>query len=474
MGGSGAQCDGDCHEGSIVNDPVSMLDGRVTMFPGDCLVVLATLPENSVDCVVCDPPYHLLTTVSRYAKTRLDGDGTNEKRAREGADCFGRSSKGFMGKAWDGGDVAFRPETWAAVLRVLKPGGHLCAFSATRTYHRMASAIEDAGFELRDMIAWLYGSGFPKSHDVSKGIDKALGRERAKVLIPAGQVRNPKTTGGGKDGAEGASRPFIVKAIEDGFHEAVSDEAVSDEAVSDEAVFWQGWGTALKPAIEPICLARKPLAAPSVAANVLKHGTGALHVDACKVEARKARKTATGGMSSKASPIFGAFNNGKAEPFETTLGRWPANVVHDGSDEVVEAFPDGVGNSARASTGGFDDSGSAARFFYSAKADGDDRLGSKHPTVKPVDLMRWLVRLTCPPGGVVLDPFAGTGTTGEAAWREDKRAWLIEREAEYQADIVKRMDLATASRQERLRAHGKGRAANDAGPLFTQDENGAT
>lgn len=422
----------------------TLANGRVTLHCGDCLDVLATLPENSVDSVCTDPPYHLTSIVKRFGK---------EGSAPAKGGVYGRSSTGFMGKQWDGGDVAFRPETWAAVYRVLKPGGHLLAFSGTRTYHHMASAIAEAGFDVRDMIAWMYATGFPKS----------------------------KNVGG-------------------------------------------GWGSALKPALEPICLARKPLIG-TIAENVIAHGTGALNIDGCRV--------GTGGDKGqwpvterrKTHDIIGNF--AEHATTDTTKGRWPANVVHDGSPEVVAAFPDapgqqyatgpqyersqnnvtfkisGVsaaqprgdsGSAARffASFNGRDGEASAerrytdegatsfsalpgarrdkeppARFFYTAKADGDDRLGSKHPTVKPLDLMQYLVRLVTPKGGVVLDPFAGTGTTGEAAFREGMRAVLIEREPEYQADIRRRMSLVLGGPDERkyasLKAKGK---VEDAGPLF--------
>jgi len=207
----------------------SFLDNRVILHAGDCMEILAGLEECSIDSVVCDPPYHLTSIVKRFGSA----NAAPAKSGKSGA--YKRASAGFMGKQWDGGDIAFTPELWALVWRTLKPGGHLVAFSGTRTYHRMACAIEDAGFEIRDQLAWCYGSGFPKSHDVSKAIDRTLGCERAKVRVE--NPRNPKATGGGRDGAEGATRPWIESAMERGFHEAVSDEAVS----------WRGWGTALKP-----------------------------------------------------------------------------------------------------------------------------------------------------------------------------------------------------------------------------------
>ena len=368
--------------------------------------VLAGLPDNSIDAVVTDPPYHLTSIVKRFGKTSQADDNITSDRARRGADGIARLSRGFMGKQWDGGDIAFRPELWAEVLRVLKPGGHMVAFSGTRTYHRMAVAIEDAGFEIRDQIGWCFGSGFPKSHNIGNG-----------------------------------------------------------------------WGTALKPAWEPICLARKPLSEATVAANVLRWGTGALNIDATRI--------ANGGDEPRGltSKLDTNMHEGWARPWmedraevqkrhddaierANSLGRWPANLCHDGSPEVLAGFPETTsavssgdnfknsmfagGRDTKAQIG-LGNSGSAARYFYTAKADWDDRLKSKHPTVKPVDLMQWLVRMVCPKGGRVLDPFAGTGTTGAAAWIEGCRAVLIERESEYQADIERRMELLLSGPDERSR-----------------------
>jgi site-specific DNA-methyltransferase (adenine-specific) len=402
-----------------VKSSETFLDGRVTLHPGDCLDVLARLDECSVDSVVCDPPYHLTSIVKRFGSD----DAKPAMAGKSGA--YKRASAGFMGKQWDGGDVAFRVETWTAVLRVLKPGGHCVAFSGTRTYHDMATAIAGAGFEIRDQLAWIYGSGFPKSHNIG-----------------------------------------------------------------------DGWGTALKPAWEPICLARKPLIG-TVAANVQAHGTGAINVDGCRVEGTETITTHSRGDAEHFAKRPGertVLESGRVVPQNREefvgnprTGRWPANIIHDGSQEVVAAFPeskDGVagartgqngevlksGLGAQAAWGGYSGEGSAARFFYTAKADADDRIGSKHPTVKPVDLMQWLVRLVTPKGGLVLDPFAGTGTTGEAAFREGMRAVLIELEAEYQDDIRRRMKLCLAGPDERaresLKAKGKTESA-DSLPLFS-------
>jgi DNA modification methylase len=389
------------------------LDGKVTLHGGDSREVLATLETASVDSVVCDPPYGL----------------------------------DFMGRAWDSLDGApFAMEFWAEVLRVLKPGGHLVAFSGTRTYHRLACAIEDAGFEIRDQLAWVYGSGFPKSLDVSKAIDKAAGAEREVV----GKVQRFGREGRKSYGAvEGHVWSTGVSSVEEG---GVTITAPATSAARE----WSGWGTALKPAWEPIVLARKPLIG-TVAANVLAHGTGAINVDGCRIESDGGHKREFQPTNNERSVY------GEQRGFQPTNadGRWPANLIHDGSAEVVGMFPEssitgarrdphkpfdrqggGIGPANNHAGAEYTDAGSAARFFYTAKADADDRLGSKHPTVKPLDLMQWLVRLVTPKGGTVLDPFSGTGTTGEAAWREGMRAILIEREEEYQQDIARRLELA--------------------------------
>jgi site-specific DNA-methyltransferase (adenine-specific) len=391
----------------------SFLDGKVTLHRGDCLEVLPLLEANSIDSCVTDPPYHLTSIVKRYSNGDAKTENSIKLHGTQKVSPYMRGAKGFMGKQWDGGDIAFRPETWAEVLRVLKPGAHLIAFSGTRTYHRMACAIEDAGFEIRDQIGWCYGSGFPKSHNIGNG-----------------------------------------------------------------------WGSALKPAWEPIVLARKPLSESSIAANVLKHGTGGINVDGCRVgvasdDANHRHNPSEG--NGGANSIFGVGgHNGNLQ----ATGRWPANLIHDGSEEVLAGFPESDGcqphtiNSANAvydgwgsitnkngETVGYSGKGSAARFFYTAKADADDRLGSKHPTVKPLDLIQYLVRLITPLGGCVLDPFAGTGTCGEAAFREGAKAVLVEREAEYQADIVKRMGLCLSGPEERRAASVKQLPPDDL-PMF--------
>ena len=239
------------------------LDGRVTLHVGDCREVIRSLPDACIDSVVTDPPYALVSIVKRFANSPRSEATENTENP------YGRTGRGFMGQRWDNGETAFASEFWADVLRVLKPGGHVIAFSGTRTYHRMVVAIEDAGFEIRDQIGWLYGSGFPKSHDVSKGIDKAAGAVRE-------VVGKREVTGRlAAMSAQSATHPS-------GNKENYWSGDILGEPATDAAREWQGWGTALKPAWEPICLARKPLVG-TVAANVLEHGTGALNIGACRV-----------------------------------------------------------------------------------------------------------------------------------------------------------------------------------------------
>jgi hypothetical protein len=514
---------------------------------GDCIAEMRAMDDACVDAIVTDPPYEL----------------------------------GFMGKSWDASGIANSVEMWREALRVLKPGGHMLAFSGTRTYHRMVCAIEDAGFEIRDCIrslngqdhypAWMYGTGFPKSLDVSKAIDKAAGAEREVI----GQTRGGVKPNGG--------------LCEGGLTEADKMHNVTAPA-TPEAQQWAGWGTALKPAWEPICVARKPLSEKTVAANVLKYGCGAINIDACRVSSVTGQqpiigdawendlslcascavdaesKTKHGSLGTKASTAtnsvaptsnargamslhgigkmdtgcsdgmrlddmsissnIGASGKMPTDPCQTDTksttttktgattglvtcsscgkqitsrttsgnttaerkslpqdgnssvnaapeGRFPANVIHDGSDEVLAAFA-AFGESKSAKGGsfqremtsrgyeggglgqrkadaheavaiekpGYGDAGSPARFFYSAKASKADRADSKHPTVKPLSLMKYLCRLVCPPGGTVLDPFAGSGTTLQAAMEEGFSAIGIEQSAEYVTDIRNRIGAA--------------------------------
>jgi site-specific DNA-methyltransferase (adenine-specific) len=418
-----------------------------TLHLGDCLDILRTMPDNSVDAVVTDPPYGL----------------------------------SFMGKRWDY-DVPSE-DIWRECLRVLKPGGHLLAFAGTRTQHRMAVRIEDAGFEIRDMIAWVYGSGFPKSLDVSKALDKMAGAEREII----GKQKRSQVA------SEGWDRPLKQEAMK------ASGSTVAEFNITAPATpaarQWQGWGTALKPALEPITVARKPFTG-TVAANVLQWGTGGVNVDGCRVGTEVI--TTQGG--DKFPKLYGKYQTAKESQH---TGRFPANLIHDGSDEVVGMFPESNGMARGtlrrgATTGvsiggkgrygsvepqdaeaGYGDSGSAARFFYCAKASKRDRdegcegmeakarptMGSgiggqpdqtiannrnHHPTVKPTDLMRYLCRLVTPPEGTVLDPFMGSGSTGKAAVLEGFNFIGIEREPEYLEIAQARITHAQEQKESRL------------------------
>jgi len=365
----------------------------------DALQALKHLPDASIDAVVCDPPYglsntdpaHVVETLTRWAAGERD---------------YVPTGKGFMGKAWD----AFvpPPAVWDECLRVLKPGGHLLAFAGSRTFDLMTLSVRFAGFDIRDSIAWLYGSGFPKSRNVGKEVS--------------------------------------------GF---------------------DGWGTALKPAFEPVVVARKPLDG-TVAANVLAHGTGALNIDACRVATDDALPGA-GGERVTDNEVYGKGLGVSSGRSAELGGRWPANVVLDehaaaALDEQVGPLTSGKGNVRKESgadrngnTGAaygaesrpagsamvsYGDSGGASRFFYQAKAptrerptySREDGTRVAHPTVKPVSLMRWLVRLVTPPGGTVLDPFAGSGATVEAALAEGFDVLAVEREADYLPLIQQRID----------------------------------
>jgi DNA modification methylase len=375
---------------------------RVSVYWGDSRVVLADLPDSSVDAVVSDPPYALVSIVRRFG---------GENAAPAAGDVYRRASAGFMGKTWDTGETAFDPAFWVEVLRVAKPGAHMILSAGTRSYHRLACAVEDAGWEIRDMLAWLYGSGFPKSHDMAKAID----RERGLCGLTAANGAPVRRIKPGADQEKDGS----WEKLDDRLYQPGSYMPASAEAEE-----WLGWGTALKPALEPLLLARKPVVG-TVAGNLQANGTGALNIDACRIAAAIDDVRAGGFGAGKRPWEKGAVGSNTIS-VTGDLGRWPANVLHDGSDEVAACFPPS-------------DEGSAARFFYSAKADTDDRLGSEHPTVKPVDLMAWMVRLITPGGGLVLDPFAGSGATGMACLREGFRAILIERERAYVDDINRRI-----------------------------------
>ena len=370
-------------------------DGDVTVYEGDCVEVMAEVPAESVDAVVCDPPYALA----------------------------------FMGRGWDAyGPREFQAwcEIWAReALRVLRPGGHLLAFGGTRTFHRLTCGIEDAGFEIRDCLSWLYGSGFPKSLDVSKAIDRAAGAEggygEPKSAAHAGWIDRGRMRG--DEGHDGYQRPWM----QDG--EAVDRNARKYLPATEAAATWEGWGTALKPGWEPIVLARKPLAG-TVAANVQQHGTGALNIDGCRVGTHgySQEEWTAKGASRTTGTTYGAHR-----PSDTPLpaGRWPANVV---LDEAAARMLD-------------DQAGGPSRFFYTAKASRKDRntngVNNTHPTVKPTALMRWLIRMVCPVDGVILDPFGGSGTTGVAARAEGVKCIMVEREAEYLSIIAGRLRALT-------------------------------
>ncbi len=411
---------------------------------GDCRERLKELPDNSIDSIVTDPPYEL----------------------------------GFMGKSWDASGVAYDVTVWQECLRVLKPGGHLLSFGGSRTYHRMACAIEDAGFQIRDQIMWVYGSGFPKSLNISKAIDKAAGAER-------------EVTGERRGVVKGTGGRYNWHTDEDSTGQTIIQDTAPSTA---EAEVWDGWGTALKPAHEPIVLARKPLVG-TVANNVLKHGVGGINIDGCRVG------EGTGESKTVQYPDIRGnnYNNasGTIEYTVTSQGRFPANFIHDGSEEVLELFPDTKGGTWNTTKGarhfnndgeptGYATSksdsstGSAARFFYCAKASkkdrnegldpdlfplqnytdankmggagdtmltgsGNPRDGRKHnhhPTVKPTDLMRYLCRLITPPNGTVLDPFTGSGSTGRAAVLEGFSFIGVEQSEEYIAIAEARIQSA--------------------------------
>jgi site-specific DNA-methyltransferase (adenine-specific) len=422
---------------------------------GDCLQALKTLESESIDACVTDPPYEL----------------------------------GFMGKAWDSTGIAYNVNLWREIYRVLKPGAYLLAFGGSRTYHRMACAIEDAGFEIRDQIQWIYGSGFPKSLDVSKAIDKASGVVREDKFEGLG--RNIGPTGNKKCEACGK---WLVSGT------PCQCPRPQDLPQSDEAKQWNGFGTALKPAHEPICMARKPLEKGlTVAQNVLKWGTGAINIDGCRIN----YEVVDGGSLATNPQLRSHINAGNGgniiahEPDRRVVvpnqsGRFPANVIHDGSGEVLAGFPQQTSgaNPTRRGTAKFKnaygefagqeeceaargaESGTAARFFYTAKASvtdreqgcdglddktlaysnqaqaetarGNDHKGKSginttkqrknhHPTVKPTDLMQYLCRLVTPPGGLILDPFLGSGSTAKAALIERFKIIGIEIDHEYAA-----------------------------------------
>ena len=470
---------------------------------GDCIEEMQKLIDDGkqVDSVVTDPPYHLTSIVERFGK---EGSAP----AQEGTDgAFKRASTGFMGKEWDGGDIAFRKETWELAYKLLKPGGHLLAFSASRNYHRMAVAIEDAGFEIRDQIMWIYGSGFPKSLNIGKQIDKRRGNNDTirvwlkslgsrEELAKAAQVtprqidhfigentpcpqtltyerfilicdyfKNypdwsdsmfPKT--GKKVGEKKHSRSGgddYAKIVGSKSNQKIED---MNELATDKAKQWEGWGTALKPAHEPIVMARKPLSESSIVGNVLKHGTGGINIDASRVQYADENdrsgwhKTGGGGKGYQDTSTFKIRKITPEEIQERTKdGRFPANVIHGGLEtewaryfycpktsksernvglDNFTAKPMAWGNQAKAELkrGNLDFKGNQGDGSKHNKV--EMRLNT-HPTVKPVELMKYLCRLVTPKGGVVLDPFMGSGSTGMAAKDEGFDFIGIEKDEEY-------------------------------------------
>ena len=452
---------------------------------GDCIEQMQKLKDEGklVDSVVTDPPYHLTSIVERYGK-----DGSAPAKDKDG--LYQRQARGFMGKEWDGGDIAFRTDTWKLAYDLLKPGGYLLAFSASRNYHRMAVAIEDAGFEIRDQIMWIYGSGFPKSLNIGKAIDKRLGNEREVV----GEVRAGKNALGQDSGWNKHNNRTEIEVTKGNSE-------------------YEGWGTALKPAHEPIVMARKPLEGSNID-NVLKYGTGAINIDGCRIETdpevddmlREVERVQRDENNVWSNENSGFKNENNNLTGVRKDGRYPANVMHDGSDVVKEIFPQtsksvstkrtrktiGSFGMPNDTTPEYDDEGTAARYFYCPKTSAEERNrglesftakpmawgnqakaelkrgnldfkgkgtaykdrglfehnrnqekgdGSKHnkvalrlnthPTVKPQELMKYLCRLVTPKGGVVLDPFMGSGSTGMAAKDEGFDFIGIEKEQEY-------------------------------------------
>ena len=354
---------------------------------GNSLDLLPTLADKSIDAIVTDPPYEL----------------------------------GFMGKTWDNSGIAYSLELWQQCLRVLKPGGHLLAFSGSRTYHRMVVSIEDAGFEIRDMISWISNKTFPKSLNIGKAIDKAAGAERKVVGVNQNVVRESKVLGGSDFG---------------GFTQANANITAPS---TEDAKKWDGWGTGLKPTVEPIVMARKPVEG-TVANNVLKYGTGGLNIDASRIGyTSEYDKKHQEDIRKGSGTFFGG--NGEAKSEQVSMqGRWPANLILDEqAAELLDEQSDG-----------------GSRFFYVAKASKRDRnegleSANNHPTVKPTTLMEYLIKLVTPPGGTVLDPFTGSGSTGKAAILQGFDFIGIEMTEEYLPIIEGRLKHAEAKVAERIK-----------------------
>jgi DNA modification methylase len=431
---------------------------------GNNLDILPTLADNSIDSIVTDPPYEL----------------------------------GFMGKKWDSSGIAYSVELWQQCLRVLKPGGHLLSFGGTRTYHRVAVAIEDAGFELRDSIAWLYGSGFPKSLDVSKAIDKQAGAEREAITEVISDIF------GDQEVEKKLANPGST-ADRLAMGNNWQDNPVETKPATPEAQTWQGWGTALKPAFEPVIVARKPLEG-TVANNVLKWGTGGLNIDGSRIGTTDNLNGGAYAAEGKERNDGWGMQRGEAGEYQQPSGRWPANIILDpytaelldeqsghsvsrvGKARTTNNDPTVFTSGLNATGQEHNDSGGASRFFYVAKASKRDRneglqeleettaadmvdrepdsagmnspragagrtSGAKnfHPTVKPTSLMEYLIKLVTPPQGTVLDPFTGSGSTGKAAILQGFDFIGIEMTEDYLPIIEGRLKHAEAKVAEKIK-----------------------
>ena len=528
---------------------------KIDLRLGDCLEVLKTIPDNSIDAVITDPPYGLGFMNKEWDSpeklrqlTQREADRSAERKAEGKSPTDAPFSKSVPpGLAIKGAKEGkwFQDwcELWAAeCLRILKPGGHILSFSAPRTYHRMATAFEDAGFEIRDQLMWVFGSGFPKSHNIGKAIDKRGGETigwfgewlrnwREENNIAQNQISKlfPSKTGGLTGNVanwekgynlptneqfnlicetfnlpfkslEEAEREFIGTDKNWGNKGSVPLTGYKEFDITKGNSEWEGWGTALKPAHEPIVMARKPLSEKSIAENVLKHGTGGINIDGSRIDVSENEKIKTEGHIRKGNVIgdertsvaAGQFGDGAfVAGTDLTNGRWPANIIFD--EEAGQLLDEQSGNRKGFNGGGgptrfanakggekldtynyYKDNGGASRFFYCPKAAKKDRneglddfekkksgIGSTyagnqktsnisgnpdrqtdpkanhHPTVKPTDLMRYLINLITPPNGTILDPFMGSGSTGKAAVRCGVNFIGIEKEQEY-------MDIASA------------------------------
>jgi site-specific DNA-methyltransferase (adenine-specific) len=390
---------------------------------GDCLEKLKELDDNSVDSIVTDPPYGLSFMGKDWDKVKA----TQETKSQV-VKGLGAGMK--MTTLADNIEFEKWVTEWSMeCMRVLKPGGYMLAFGGSRMYHRLASGVENAGFEIRDQMMWVYGSGFPKSMDISKQIDKREGAEREvvgeKMYADGTKARKTQKLGGNSTFSDNISR---------------QSNTIITAPATDEAKQWQGWGTSLKPAHEPIVMGRKPISEKTVAENVLEWGTGGINIDGCRIEGIKPQV-------SRSTSLFQSNHDGRlsGDPSE---GRFPANIIFD--EEAGKLLDEQTGvlsnagspkktDSSKTSIFGaglpgkiYSDIGGASRFFYCPKTSKSDRSeGNNHPTVKPTDLMAYLIRLVTPKGGVVLDPFMGSGSTGKAAVREGMDFIGIERETEY-------------------------------------------